>query len=1413
MPTLTFAKIAQQYSSILEKMLDAYKSIAEHLPRIDKLQATFGEDEDFRKVLGLIYKDIAEFHQRAYRFLRRRGWAILFAFDWGLFERRFKSLLESIAFRVELVDREAAALHFIDMKKARDLDRLEYEKEEKQRQLMMFHAVCSWLSAAEDGQEEFLEDLANKRHPGTCIWVLEQEVIKAWVEPTEIEPLVWLTGKPGGGKSVLASFVIHHLQTRKDSTVVYFFCALNSNRITCAEVLRTMAFQALQQNPDLASLVHQGYLQKISARSTPKMKAMLKEIFAVAKCVHLVIDGIDECERKTQQEILKAISEIQRTSKEILKTLISSRLEPQISESLTTKAHVSLDGQTDGAIQLYVTQKVREIHDFIPHITTGLLDRIEQRLLNMAKGMFLWVYLVTVMLKKRATERELEEAVEQLPDGLDAAYDRILQRIRSLPEPVLTRAYKVLSWSCAASRSVKVQEVADGVALRPRHATMLKKETRIRNPQRDLIDLCAPLVERSPAGYLEIVHFSAKEFLLHLQSGPFLEIAQAHFDIGFSCLSSLTSSFVILPRLSPDITEQEIESLMVQGYFGLHDYAHEYWAYHISEYFHKISSLEKAIPPSYDAKAIVELLGRFTRVRKGYPGQENADLSYQLSGLHREPIQLSQFPQLSGFIEEWTSFRSRLTGAETSDIPIEVQLQNQLHQDPTFLSLITQKVRSMKEKLIKMDPANLPDHINQHDYSIFKTELGPEIFGCRYPSCNHLSKSLQQRLEHENGHNPSFPCTYCDFSGRGFRSRRDLEKHVKQYHSSDDDTDLPKGLASIFERGKSASDTPTSQQSGSLSSRTSGCWNQKGSRALHSTFKQVFEALALHEPVLVGKTSFNISSKAQDELTRSMAASPIFVKIGQKIDTGQYQTLKDFKADVNRFSQLIKSQTVGGGQETIQKMFDKAFDDARDTYPRFTCIGSQDQLNQNIEHLLNMELERSYNSDSSRLPLSSSEITSSPAPMGWKPVFWSKLEESELPGLLAQYGRNFSKIADFFKTKTTEDVEERFRTLVDSGRQDLAQLVFNADARLREQQEEENAMLLDTNTSDLTKFSPNPESGMDADTPDEQYSGLHSGSPALMFPDSAEIVPYFPSSEATSAYQSQRHSGAPKASSQQQLDQDSEDVSRPKKYKRRAPPPAFCPHCKFRLRDEHTLIKHNARFHSPFRKVWMCIDVSIDKNMLANCQSCRFGTRFTAKHNAAAHLRKKHFGPKASMETLSRWMEEVEEPNPSHPDSQVGGAAFAANSEKLPSISFWTAPDEDQKSKTDEESIVKEIPLLEVSFDDILQGYSGRTTPESNSTPRRNPDRSVDGSIPHLAHQGLIRVEHVDKLPNLSGPRKAVTRDQIVAYYHTLSESNVRSAKYEEALANLKGLSQRLLNDLRDWRRDLTHAPEIPPSF
>src|SRR3984957_20516647 len=65
------------------------------------------------------------------------------------------------------------------------------------------------------------------------------------------------------------------------------------------------------------------------------------------------------------------------------------------------------------------------------------------------------------------------------------------------------------------------------------------------------------------------------------------------------------------------------------------------------------------------------------------------------------------------------------------------------------------------------------------------------------------------------------------------------------------------------------------------------------------------------------------------------------------------------------------------------------------------------------------------------------EGTRPEVPESEQQVFWSKWEESELPGLVAKYGRDFSQIADLLKTKTAKDVEKRFQALVSSGQQDL----------------------------------------------------------------------------------------------------------------------------------------------------------------------------------------------------------------------------------------------------------------------------------------------------------------------------------------------------------------------------------------
>ncbi len=1409
--TDTQCQLSRQYSDVMDKLLQAFSDIARYLPRLDRLKATFGDIGDFEQALGLIYSDIAEFYRRAYKFFRRKAWHVWFAFDWGLFERRFKSIIEKLRSHCDLLDREAAATHFSEMKIMRDKRELEEEHFERHRKSQSTQEVFTWLSAEEDGQEDYLHRISDNRQPGTCNWILEDQQICSWIEDTNGGPVCWMTGIPGAGKSFLCSLIIQNLETHQDLSSIYYFCGHQQNdKDIHATILRTLTIQLLRSHLDMAELVYQVYLQKGSSRSFPAMKRILKEILFTIPNTRIVLDGIDEYNHQTQREVLGSLLELQKHAGDTCKLLISSREEPTIRNAMSNKTHIKLDGRTTDGLTIFIQNKVKELKKHCPEKEPALMDRVEQRLQSNAKGMFLWVRLVCTMLQEQMSDLDFERAIEQLPDGLDEAYGLIMSRFRSLDSRLKERVFKILFWVSAAYRPISIHEVADGIALYPGQL-ILNKKTRSKNPQRDIVEICAPLLENSSNGILKLVHFSAKEYLLDEQSGPFIEIAKAHFNIAFSCIVNLTTALVIVPRHSDGATAADLENYAVQGRYGLQPYGHHFWAEHVLAYLENTRELDHAL---------IEVLEAFSNVCRTHPlSWFEPDTGSASKPPSRGLSKLQKHPSLSNFISGWLRFKSKTKSTEVPAGDLRAQEEWQLQVDETYLSLIDCRFRDIVERLLLKKDSRLPPHLDQTDFQAFLERFS---FVCRFLNCTHCFDTTGDRDAHEQSHLTTFPCLQCDFSKRGFSSRKDLERHTQSYHMSAEDFKIPTSLFEASTESRNGLDPDCGSYPGSA--RRSTCWNRRGRKVLQKGFRQVL-------------------AKVESESLLKNSSTIVLNLIRAKVEEEQYETLTDFRDDIRELSGGSSSMVDSEKGEEIKEICDQEIEKAITDFPAFANFGNSrlgsSTANSQSDIVSQQNFPKPFDNAENDLNISSNSS------LGKRRPYWSVTEEQEFPELLEQCGRDFIKIADRLKTKTINDIDEYFIHLVSLGRTELLKVADAADAKLQWDLEA-TLPIFDNGGLEPAKLLS------DTSSLDVRPGGL-----AYTAQTMEAMNPYHLHQQDLSGKRDTRFENSSNTTSPRAKTEHVQVLEKPKRSVRSRRARVLCDYCNRSMdgfHDEYALKKHVRRFHQATRQVWICDDISIDKRFLAKCKPCAASKRYSSEHYTSTHLRGHHFDATATAEKLSRWMRRMEEPNPNFdkngPESasvdkicspinwhgnkrqKINGTAalhikpgISNNSDLLPSM-LRTPKDSSMSSRATSHPVTPNLPQ-----DSDGEGSAGSSSGDESSSFQQTlllPDFSFenflpasattdqpidDAGPPHHKDLTLIRPNLVRRLPHLDPFRKLACHDQVEELYRKLENELVGSERYTEALDSLTSLSRTLLRNLLDWRRRSTFEPSIPFSI
>lgn len=184
--------------------------------------------------------------------------------------------------------------------------------------------------------------------------------------------------------------------------------------------------------------------------------------------------------------------------------------------------------------------------------------------------------------------RTIREALRNLPEGLDATYDRILQSIKpKYRKPVAN----ILKWLAFSARPLRVQEVAEVFILDRDRKPPFDEEDRLNLPE-SVLNYLSSLVtrvavtnsrydnERNGQKIIEVrlAHFSIKEYLIspRIVQGPAEYFstteADAHLHISEACLA-----YHLHLSLGTRVTYQEAKR------FALWKYAGRYWVHHLEQ--------------------------------------------------------------------------------------------------------------------------------------------------------------------------------------------------------------------------------------------------------------------------------------------------------------------------------------------------------------------------------------------------------------------------------------------------------------------------------------------------------------------------------------------------------------------------------------------------------------------------------------------------------------------------------------------------------------------------------------------------------------------------------------------------------------------------------------------------------------
>ncbi|KAI9671036.1 MAG: hypothetical protein M1831_005121 [Alyxoria varia] len=295
--------------------------------------------------------------------------------------------------------------------------------------------------------------------------------------------------------------------------------------------------QLLAHDPNnQLSMVTEMYEKHARSKTRPSLDEVFELFGHICESfskVYVVLDALDEAPNRNEERII-LLKQLKRSASNA-SVIIFSRPLSELESVLKDTRRINVESQ-DEDIECYMSERLSSCESIQVHFRKDqtLKQRIMDAVVPKARGMFLMVRLYLDSIITKGNRRQIKATLNSLPDGLSAAYNDAMDRIKAQDQDRSSIAFKIIHWIFFAFRPLTASEI--------NHALAVEEDDSDLDPDgipedNHLISSCVGMVVvNEQSGTIGFVHFTVQEYL---ESHGFKNLSKPIENIAQTCLTYL----------------------------------------------------------------------------------------------------------------------------------------------------------------------------------------------------------------------------------------------------------------------------------------------------------------------------------------------------------------------------------------------------------------------------------------------------------------------------------------------------------------------------------------------------------------------------------------------------------------------------------------------------------------------------------------------------------------------------------------------------------------------------------------------------------------------------------------------------------------------------------------------------------